>query len=212
MFSGIVEEVGKVKSTIPISGGKKFTVGAQAVTQHLKVSDSVAVSGVCLTVVEVSAEKFSVEAVGDTLFKSTLADLKVGDSVNLERALRLNDRLGGHFVQGHVNGTGRVLRFKRLGENWDLQIRLESDLMRYVIPEGSIAVDGISLTVAEIRDNSIRISVIPHTYKSTTMLYYQRGGLVNIETDFLGKYIEKFVSHNKTVPKISESWLKDLGY
>jgi len=212
MFSGIIEEIGQVNVVVPISGGKKFIIDAHKVTQDLKVSDSVAVSGVCLTAIEVSPDKFSAEAVGDTLFKSTLAGLKKGDSVNLERALRLNDRLGGHFVQGHVNGTGRVLRFKQVGENWDLEISLDPELMRYVISEGSIAVDGISLTVAQVRDRSIRISVIPYTYKSTAMLNYQPGNLVNIETDFLGKYVEKFVSPDKPDSKISRSWLKDLGY
>jgi riboflavin synthase len=212
MFSGIIEEVGKVSAVTPIAGGKRFTITAHTITQEVKISDSIAVSGVCLTAVDVNSDKFIVEAVGDTLAKSTFAKLRKGDLVNLERSLRLSDRVGGHFVQGHINGTGQIVKFRPIGENWDLEVKLEPRLMRYVIPEGSIAIDGVSLTVADIGENNIRISVIPYTFKNTTMIYYRPGNLVNIETDFLGKYVEKFLSLKKPVSKISESWLKELGY
>jgi riboflavin synthase len=212
MFTGIIEEIGKISAVNQISGGKRFCISAHTVLSDLTVNDSVAVSGVCLTVIYNDNDHFQVEAVGDTLTKTTLNQIRRGAEVNLERALRLNDRLGGHFVQGHVSGIGKVVHFTRIGENWSLKIDLPDQLLHYIIPEGSIAIDGISLTIAGIDEQTIRISVIPHTYRNTTMPSYQTGQAVNIETDFLGKYVEKFVRGASRNSKITEPWLKSLGY
>jgi riboflavin synthase len=170
----------------------------------------VAVNGVCLTVINLDKKGFTVEAVGETLTKTTIGTLVTGDAVNLERALRLSDRLGGHFVQGHVNGIGEVTRKDRRGNNWYLEIRIPHELERYVINEGSIAVNGISLTIAHLAGNLVGISVIPHTYNNTILNEVVIGSKVNIETDFLARYVENFILPKKET--MSPEWLKKMGF
>ena len=215
MFTGIIEEIGIVSQIITIPGGKRLKIAARKVLEDLDIDQSIAISGVCLTAVEITENDFSVEAVGETLQKTTIALVRNQTPVNLERALRLNDRLGGHWVQGHVNGIGKVRRFDNRGESWYLEISLPALLMKYVIPEGSIALDGISLTIAQVMDNRIGVSVIPHTYKSTTIAHYKIGQSINIETDFLAKYIEKFlenVQYQRKYATFSQEWFKKIGY
>jgi riboflavin synthase len=215
MFTGIIEEIGIISSISPISGGKKINIKADKIVDDLKVDHSVSVNGVCLTVVEISGNFFSVESVGKTLEKSTVLELKSSTAVNLERAMKLDDRLGGHLVQGHVNGVGVISKLKRRGDNWYLEMDLSAELIHYVIPEGSIAIDGISLTVADLNGRKVGISVIPHTFKNTTLTHAKVGQKCNIETDLIGRYLEKwfkYPSENKERKPITVNWLKSQGY
>jgi riboflavin synthase len=216
MFTGLIEEIGKVKRITTIPGGLRISFEAEKILDDLAVDHSVAVNGVCLTAVDVSRNEFIAEAVGETIRKSTISGLRTGNSVNLERAMRFGDRLGGHLVQGHVNGTGRITQFLQRGENWYLETEIPEALIRYVIPEGSIALDGISLTVADLEKTKIGVSVIPHTYNNTTLRFRKAGDKINIETDFLARYVENFLRAGKNQATenetFSEDWFKKMGY
>lgn len=197
MFTGIIEELGQIHSIEPIYGGLRLFVNAFAVLDDLNIGDSIAVNGVCLTVVKLNGEQFAVEAVGETLEKTSIAGIRVGDQVNLERPLTGQGRFGGHFVQGHVNTTGRVTQWYSRGENYFLEVEIPRELMRYIIPEGSIAIEGISLTVASITDNRVGINIIPHTAKVTNLQFKNVGDAVNIEVDMIAKYIENLLGYQK---------------
>ncbi len=216
MFTGLIEEIGTIKFVEPVTGGKKFTFSANKILDDLKVDDSVAVNGVCLTAVRVTPDSFTAEAVGETLRKSTLNSVLLNSSVNLERAMKLSDRLGGHIVQGHVNGIGTVTNIKQLGNSVFLELEIPPDCEKYVIDEGSIAINGVSLTVASINGLKVHLSIIPHTWKMTTLNVLTIGSKVNIETDFIAKYIEKFLVKGKTENNsgetFSDNWFKQLGY
>ncbi len=211
MFTGIIEEIGSVKNVTAQGEGKRFQISASKVLEDLKIDQSVAVNGVCLTVVKITNDSFFAEAVGETLIKSTLHHLKDGSTVNLERALRLSDRLGGHLVQGHVDGVGTVdqLNFGKNGSLLDITI--PQSLSAYAISKGSIAIDGVSLTIAEKKENRLKIAVIPHTYSNTIFKYNKIGDRVNIEVDFFAKYIEQFLSKSSN-NKITPDWLKQQGF
>lgn len=193
MFTGLIEEIGQIYRVINIPSGKKLGISSEKMPGEIAIGDSVSVSGVCLTVISLESKGFVVEAVGETLNKSTLNKIRVRNSVNLERSLKVTDRLDGHIVQGHVNGVGIIEKICKYGENWNLEINVPVRLIHYIVDEGSIAVDGISLTVANISGTRIRISVIPHTYHSTTINKYKDGATVNIETDILAKFAEKII-------------------
>ncbi len=194
MFTGIIEDLGKITELRPLDGGLRFTIEANQVGRDLKIGDSISVNGVCLTVVEQDGARFAVEAVGETLEKTTIGTLEPGHLVNLERPLAANGRFGGHIVQGHVNATGVIRQWFPRGENWFLEVELPSDLMRYVIREGSIAIEGISLTVAKRQGNRVGINIIPHTVKVTNLQTKVVGDPVNIEVDVLAKYLENLLS------------------
>ena len=215
MFTGIIEETGILKSISTIPGGKKISIKAVRVLEDLQIEHSVAVSGVCLTVVDLDKYSFSMEAVGETLQKTTLQNIKPGTPVNLERALRLNDRMGGHLLQGHVNGLGRIHQILQRGNNWYIEIDLPENLQKFTLLEGSIAIDGISLTIAGIVENRIGLSIIPYTYNNTTLNNLKPGDYCNIETDIIGRYVENLLFYkakeeNKT--RITTDWLKKEGY
>jgi riboflavin synthase len=212
MFTGIIEEIGVIGRIVPIPGGRRYSIDAVRILEDLAVDQSVALNGVCLTTVELRQGGFVAEAVGETLEKSTLAHLQTGAYVNLERAMRLSDRLGGHLVQGHVNGVGRISRLQQRGDNWYLEVEVPENLSRYIISEGSIALDGISLTVADMENDRVGVSVIPHTYANTILKYRKAGDKLNIETDFIARYIEKFILGKEKSETISEDWLKRMGY
>ena len=193
MFTGIIEELGEVSAVTPIDGGFRFTLTAETVTGNLKIGDSIAINGVCLTAIRIDEQQFDVEAVGETLDKTNIGQLKINDKVNLERALAAGGRFGGHFVQGHVNAVARITKWHSRGENFYLEIELPQSLRRYVIPEGSIAIDGISLTIASLNENFIGINIIPHTAQVTNLQFKPPGSTVNIEVDMIAKYIENFI-------------------
>jgi len=214
MFTGLIEETGKISNITPIAGGKRITIAASKVLEDSKIDDSICVNGVCLTVIAIDGKSFTAEAVGETLRKSTLSLAKSGDVVNLERSVRLMDRLGGHLVQGHVNGIGTITKVTNLGENYYVEIELPIDTERYVIDEGSIAVDGISLTIARVNGRKITLSIIPHTWKVTSLNKKVPGSKVNIETDVIAKYVEKLMKPglSSDAGTFTEDWFKQMGY
>lgn len=211
MFTGLIEEVGVIKKILAREGALCFTLAAEEILQDLKIDDSIALNGVCLTVTKTTGTEFQVEAVEETLRKTTLGELRTGAKLNLERAMKFSDRMGGHFVQGHVDGVGEVTAIQPQKGGTLLSVKLPDSLLRYVISEGSIAIDGVSLTVARLRENEITISLIPHTLEKTTLGNLNVGDEVNIEVDLLGKYIERLLAKNQ-VSKLSETWLQEMGY
>ncbi len=196
MFTGLVEETGIVKKISDMTNGKRIVIAAKNVLTDLKIGDSVAVNGVCLTATEISENCFTVEAVGETLEKTTVGNLSPGCMVNLERAMSAGQRFGGHIVQGHVNGIGKIQHLSQRGENWLMEVVIPEELMRYIVPEGSITIDGISLTVATLKSNKVGINVIPHTYENTNIKQKSIGEPVNIEVDVLAKYVENLLKHH----------------
>jgi riboflavin synthase len=214
MFTGIIEEIAKIEKTKPIVGGLSIKIGAIKILDDISVNDSICVDGVCLTVTNFDNSGFWVDAVGATLEKSTFASVKPSSYVNLERSVRLNDRLGGHLVQGHVNGIGTISEIQKLGENYLLQITVPENLKKYLIREGSIAVNGISLTIADLDKNLISISIIPHTWQNTNLRHKKVNDKVNIEIDVLAKYVEKLLTKDNSGSEknITENWLKEIGY
>ena len=213
MFTGIIEEIGKIAKTNPIAGGLSIKIEASKILDETKVNDSICIDGVCLTVTNLDESGFWVDAVGATLEKTTFTSIKSSSLVNLERSVRLNDRLGGHLVQGHVNGIGTISEIKKLGENYLLNIDVPENLERYLIKEGSIAINGISLTIANLNKNIVSISVIPHTWQKTNLKFKKINDKVNVEIDVLAKYVERLLTKNDTAGKnITENWLKEIGY
>jgi len=193
MFTGLVEELGIVRAAEPRADGRRFWIAASGVTDGMQVGDSIACSGCCLTAVEVEPGRFAVEAVPETLRCTTLGSWDVGTAVNLERSLRFGDRLGGHLVQGHVDATGAVLRVAPEGDGRRVTIELPAELRRFVAWKGSLAVDGVSLTVAGVADNACEIAYIPHTLAVTTAGSYAAGTRVNLEVDLLARYLARML-------------------
>jgi len=214
MFTGIVEETGRIEKTALIEGGLRMNISAEKILEDTKVNHSICVDGVCLTVIEISQNSFWVDVVGATLEKTTFNHFQQNDMVNLERSVRLNDRLGGHLVQGHINAIGKISELKKLGENYLLKIEIPVELEKYIIKEGSIAINGISLTIADLKKNEISISIIPHTWLNTNLRSKNTNDFVNVEVDILAKYVEKLLSQSisSSGKNISEVWLKELGY
>jgi riboflavin synthase len=198
MFTGIVEETGVVERVQPAAQSIQLTVRAKACGRGTRVGDSLAVNGCCLTVVQASPRAsgrvLRFDLLRETWERTNLQFAKRGSLVNLERSLPADGRLGGHFVTGHIDGTGRIIRWEREGQDHVLDIEAPAPVMRYVVYKGSIAVDGISLTVAGVAKETFRIWIIPHTYEVTALRERQVGAAVNLEADLLGKYVEKFVT------------------
>jgi len=200
MFTGITEHVGKIESIEHGAEGGRLRVslaGAPEIAAEMKPGDSISVSGCCLTVVEHDAHHFSADLSGETLRRTSLGEKKQGDLVNLERPLAASARLGGHFVQGHVDGVGRVTELIPEGENWWLSVRVPEDLRRYVAEKGSIAIDGISLTVARWQNGVADIAIIPFTHAHTNVRTMAAGDAVNLECDILAKYVESLLEAKK---------------
>lgn len=213
MFTGLIEEIGSIAKIDSIPGGKRLRISAKLILDDTKIDDSICVNGVCLTVTKLEDEAFWVDAVGATLSKTTLAEVRLNQKVNLERAVRLSDRLGGHLVQGHVNGVGNISTVKKLGSNYLLEVFVPEELHKYIISEGSIALDGISFTIAEIKFPNVAISVIPHTWENTNLKHRYIGEKINIETDVIAKYVEKLLGGSGDAEdKYSDEWFKNLGY
>lgn len=200
MFTGITEYTGKIESLERSENGGRLRVslaGATEIARELKLGDSISVNGCCLTVVEFDPAHFSSDLSAETLRRTSFSEMAAGDLVNLERPLAAGARLGGHFVQGHVDGTGRVTELTQQGENWWLAVRVPPELRGYVAEKGSIAVDGISLTVARWHNGEAGIAIIPFTYAHTNVCAMKVGGAVNVECDILAKYIESlFATRN----------------
>jgi riboflavin synthase len=198
MFTGIVEELGVVEALVDQGDAVRLTVRGPHVTVDARLGDSIAVNGCCLTVAERDQETFTADVMRETLDKTSLGVLAAGDRVNLERAVTAQARLGGHIVQGHVDATGRVLT-RTPSEHWEVvEVSLPADLARYLVPKGSITVDGISLTVVEVRPDSFTVSLIPETLARTTLGTKQTGDPVNLEVDVIAKYVERLLEHRGT--------------
>jgi len=194
MFTGIIEELGRVSSLTVGEAGASLVVLCSRVLQDATVGASIAVNGACLTAVEIWADRFRADLAPETLKRTNLGGLVIGSPVNLERPLRVNGRLDGHFVLGHIDTTAEIMSLDSLGnDNWWLRIRVPPEFTRYIVSKGSLAVDGISLTVAEIEGEIVSFTVIPHTYEHTTLRTYGRGSRVNIEVDILAKHLERLL-------------------
>lgn len=190
MFTGIVEETGAVKAFSKGEAGARLEVEASAVSSDLELGGSIAVNGCCLTAIEISPSGFAADLSPETLDKTNLGDLATGDRVNLERPLLPSSRLSGHFVQGHIDGTGEFLGIEPVGdENWTLRVRAPRELLCYLVYKGSIAIDGISLTIAKLDDDVIEVAIIPHTFQETNLKGHAPGDRVNLEVDILAKYV-----------------------
>jgi riboflavin synthase len=198
MFTGIVEETGVVERIKPAARSIELTVRAKVCGRGLKIGDSLSVNGCCLTVVKLAPAKrgklIQLDLLKETWERTNLQWTRAGSLVNLERALMVGERLGGHFVTGHIDGTGKITRWERAGEDHVLEISAPPEVMRYIVFKGSVTVDGISLTVAVARRKSIRVWIIPHTYEVTALRERAVGDAVNLEADILGKYVRQFVT------------------
>ncbi|MDI6766686.1 MAG: riboflavin synthase [Bacteroidota bacterium] len=216
MFTGIIEEIGTIASLKKIGDGIRIEVAAPKSLKELKINDSVAINGVCQTVVLKTKDSFVVEAVEETLKKTTLGSLNQKTKVNIELPTRLNARLGGHLVLGHVDTVGEIVKVNKKKNSWLCQIRFPKEFRKYTVPIGSIAIDGVSLTIVELIDNNIIVSIIPHTMANTIFPSYKVGTKVNLEFDIIGKYIERFVSEPTSnyyqKPPLSEKDLRDGGF
>lgn len=193
MFTGLIEGIGKVTGIIRTRGEMNVTIMPLFDMSDSGIGDSISVNGACLTITGIRDRSIGMDVSQETVSRSTLDQFKQGDEVNLERAMRLTDRLGGHLVSGHVDGVGRILKTEQVQRSWIIRIGIDEDLARYTIEKGSIAVDGISLTINSCQNRSFEVNIIPETARQTTILRKKAGDLVNIETDLIAKYIEKFL-------------------
>jgi riboflavin synthase len=193
MFTGIIEGLGTIREIRPEGQGKRLTVDADFILEQTKIGDSISVSGACLTVVTMNNKRFTVDVSPETLAKTTFKNAKIGDRVNLERALRLSDRIDGHLVSGHIDGIGTITLKQNLGNAIIVTFKVPEFISHYMIQKGSVAVDGISLTINNCDGSGFDVSIIPHTAEMTTIGLKKAGDLVNIETDMIGKYVERFV-------------------
>ena len=208
MFTGLIQEVGTVVSVNQNTEGKEFIINAPGLIKDIQIDDSVSTNGCCLTATQIKGDTFKVQAIHMTLQKTSVGNLKSGDKVNLELSLRPQDRLGGHFVQGHVNAMGKIKQIKTTGANWEIEVSIPLVLRKYMISEGSITLDGISLTIAKLTDESLTVAIIPHTLEKTTLGTKKVGDHLNLEVDMIAKYIENFLRFDKESRK--EEWAKNF--
>jgi riboflavin synthase len=213
MFTGIVEELGAVESLVTRAAGARLRVLCSLVTGDMTVGSSIAVNGVCLTAVEPSPDSFTADVAPETLRRSNLGSLRAGSRVNLERPLSAGGRLDGHIVQGHVDATGEFLSAEPLGdENWWLRVRVPAELDLYLVEKGSVAIDGISLTIAALEGDILSATIIPHTWRNTTLAGYRPGALVNLECDILAKYVAKALGKTGGREPLTIERLRENGY
>ncbi|MDK2823716.1 MAG: riboflavin synthase [Clostridia bacterium] len=215
MFTGLVEELGTIKAINNGPASSLLKITAKTVLQDVKIGDSIAVNGVCLTVVNFTGGDFEAQVMAETLKKTNLRDLKIGDKVNLERALRMGDRLGGHLVSGHVDGVGQIIEQTKHDIAIVTRIKAPDDVLNYLIPKGSVSVDGISLTVVDVNDRDFTISLIPHTMSITTLGIKKVGDYVNLESDMIGKYVKRFINNESKLDKrkdLSLTFLAENGF
>lgn len=211
MFTGIIEEIGTVRRIEHGAKGARLTIQAKTVLEDTRIGDSIATNGVCLTVVSMTSDSFSADVMAESLRRSSLGTLQGGSPVNLERAMAANGRFGGHIVSGHIDGTGTIASQKREDNAVWVKIKTPAPLLRYIVEKGSIAIDGVSLTVAAVTDTDFSVSIIPHTGAQTILLGKKPGDPVNLECDVIGKYIEKLTAPHKT-GGISTNFLAENGF
>jgi riboflavin synthase len=214
MFTGIITEVGVIDNINKSGGGTVLKIRASQSAKELKINDSVSINGACQTVVRKSNDSFEVVAVEETLKKTTLGSLRKGEKINLELAMRLNDRLGGHLVLGHVDCVGKITKIKKLSSSWLVSVKVPTSFRKYIIPVGSITIDGVSLTVADQQKDSFVVSIIPHTFENTIFKNKSVNDSVNLEFDLIGKYVESLIGYKNILDahSFTENKLSDLGY
>lgn len=217
MFTGIIEEIGTIKSINSNGISSQLCINANKILEDTKIGDSIAVNGVCLTVTSIKSNLFTADVMAETLRRSNLGSLIPQSKINLERAMPANGRFGGHIVSGHIDGTGTIVETKPEGNAVWIKINCSDNLLKYIIHKGSITIDGISLTVAKVTDSDFSVSIIPHTAANTTLLQKKSGDVVNLENDVVGKYIEKLLSfqkidEQKPQSKITEEFLRQNGF
>ncbi|MBD3409964.1 MAG: riboflavin synthase [Ignavibacteriales bacterium] len=211
MFTGLVETVGRVSRVERRGEGRRLVVGTSEPFDDLKLGDSVNVAGVCQTVVEIDGAAFATDVVEETVAKTTLGELREGDRVNLERAMRADARFGGHFVLGHADAVGALVSRRELANSVELTVEYPPQFERYVVPVGSIAIDGVSLTVAKLTPRRVTVAVVPHTSRETTLTERRAGDRLNLEFDVLGKYAARILGKEEGAP-MTEEWLKERGF
>lgn len=216
MFTGLIEEIGKVKTINKGVNSYQFTIEAFSVLEGTKIGDSICTNGACLTVSKIQENIFTLDIMSETVSKTNFSQLQIGDAVNLERALKLSDRLGGHIVSGHIDGVGKIISLEKDDIAWVINIACASELCEQMIDKGSITIDGISLTIIKVEDNSFIVSLIPHTAKETTLLHKKVGDSVNLETDMIGKYVHRLLNissaKKKEKSKIDINFLQQNGF
>lgn len=213
MFTGIVEEIGSISGIKQGKNSEILTIKAKKVLEDTKIGDSIAVNGICLTVTALSSDSFTADVMHETINRSSLSKLKYGSKVNLERAMPVNGRFGGHIVSGHVDGTGTIINIKPEDNAIWYKIQANQQILKYIVEKGSITIDGISLTVAKVSETDFSISAIPHTVEQTILKEKRQGDIVNLETDILAKYIEKLLNHTQNKQsKITKEFLLEYGF
>ena len=210
MFTGIIEEMGSVRRVVPDARAGSMVIGARKVLEGTQIGDSIAVNGVCLTVTQLGKDEFSADVMPTTLRATALGQLRAGDFVNLERALPADGRFGGHIVSGHIDGTGRIVEVRPEQNAHLVTIQAPANIMDLIVEKGSIAIDGVSLTVAQAQRSTFTVSIIPHTGAETTLLTKRAGNLVNLENDIVGKYVQKLLAPNKE--GITLEFLQENGF
>ena len=211
MFTGIIEEVGRVKD-ITKDSKSIITIECCLVLKNTKIGDSIAVNGVCLTVVDINSKTFSAAISQETLKVTTLCNLQKNDLVNLERAMPADGRFGGHIVSGHIDSLAKLVNLNKYGEFYELEFEINKEQSKYIVHKGSITINGISLTVANTTKNIFKTAIIPHTYENTNLKMLQKGDIVNIEVDILAKYIEKFLLTSDNKSRITLEFLQENGF
>lgn len=219
MFTGLVEEIGTISKIRKGINAYQISIEAKYILSDIKLGDSIATNGACLTVVEKNNSNFTVDIMAETVKLTSFDKMKLGDTVNLERAMRLSDRLGGHLVSGHIDGIGKINKIKKEDIANIISIEAPQELLNQMLNKGSIAIDGISLTITHVSSKEFQVSIIPHTSKETTLLKKSIGDLVNLETDMIGKYVLRFLNPDKKenlnqakVSKVSLDFLAENGY
>lgn len=215
MFTGIVEEIGVVKAIAKGTHSIKLSIKAKKVLANTQLGDSIAVNGVCLTVTFLAGDYFIADVMPESMRKTNMGLLKIGDKVNLERALTLSSRLGGHIVSGHIDGTAKIIEMKKDDNATRVTLTANDRILKYIISEGSVTLDGVSLTVAHLGEDNFTVSLIPHTSEVTTLLDKSVGSIINIENDVIGKYVERLLSFKQDKPKsssLSLDFLRENGF
>lgn len=213
MFTGIVEEIGSISGIKQGKNSEILTIKAKKVLEDTKIGDSIAVNGICLTVTALYSDSFTADVMHETINRSSLSKLKYGSKVNLERAMPVNGRFGGHIVSGHVDGTGTIINIKPDDNAIWYKIQANQQILKYIVEKGSITIDGISLTVAKVSETDFSISAIPHTVEQTILKEKRQGDIVNLETDILAKYIEKLLNPTQNEQsKITKEFLLEHGF
>ena len=209
MFTGIIEEIGVIKKITKGVNSEKLLIQCNKVLEETKLGDSICTNGVCLTVTDINDHSFQADVMTETLLRSNLGNLTLGSEVNLERALTLSSRLGGHIVSGHIDGVGKIVSLKRIDNSIEVTIEAKLSILKYIIEKGSITIDGISLTVTYVDNKAFKVCIIPHTGENTILLKKKVGESVNLECDILGKYVERLLSfkvEEKKKSNISEGF------